>query len=158
MLFVSLFAWISPVFAQEKDLKSALELLEAVQLKVTFNETVNQSIDAQIKSNPLLAQYKEVMLKFFFKYMSWDSLKDEIAKIYASEFTSQELKELTTFYKTPVGKKAALLLPHLMNKGAELGMKRVQEHMPELRKMVEDESVRIKEKEKKEKPTESKGK
>ncbi|HSW60880.1 MAG TPA: DUF2059 domain-containing protein [bacterium] len=160
MLFVSLFAWISPVFAQEKvaekkDLSAAYEFLEAAQFKVTFDESVKQTIDMQIKSNPLIAQYREVMLKFLLKYMSWDSLKDEIASIYASEFTTQELKELTAFYKTPVGKKASLLLPRLMNKGGELGMKKVQEHSPELKKMLEEESIRLKDQQK---PVEPAGK
>jgi hypothetical protein len=33
------------------------------------------------------------------------NLKNEAAKVYASHFTEQELKEIAAFYKTPLGKK-----------------------------------------------------
>ena len=32
-------------------------------------------------------------------------LKDEIAKLYAARFTEAELKEMLTFFKSPLGKK-----------------------------------------------------
>ncbi len=45
------------------------------------------------------------MKALFAKYMNWASLKDDMVKIYMAEFTAPELKELTAFYQTPVGKK-----------------------------------------------------
>ena len=124
---------------------AAIELLESMQLEITFEKTIESAVDLQVKQNPSIAPYRKVMLEFFSKYMSWESLKDEMAQIYVDAFTIQELKELTAFYKTPVGKKAALLMPQLMTKGGELGMKRVQEHMPELQLMIAEEHRRIEE-------------
>jgi uncharacterized protein len=100
-------------------------------------------VDMQIKANAQIAPFRQVMLDFFAKYMSWDAMKDDMAKIYVEEFTLQELKDLTAFYKTPTGQKAALRVPQLMNKGADLGMRRVQDHMPELQKAVQDEAKRL---------------
>jgi hypothetical protein len=37
---------------------------------------------------------------------------DEMAKIYSTDFTEKELKELVTFYKTPLGKKLLEQEPH----------------------------------------------
>ena len=100
-------------------------------------------IDIQLQQNPAIAPFKQVMLDFFSKYMSWESLKDDIAEIYLEEFSIQELKELTAFYKTPTGQKAALRVPQLMSKGGELGMRRVQEHMPELQEMIAKEAEKM---------------
>lgn len=122
---------------------AALELLESMQVEITFEKTIESAVDLQVKQNPSIAPYRKVLLEFFSKYMSWDSLKDEMARIYVDAFTIQELKELTAFYKTPVGRKAALLVPQLMTKGGEMGMKRVQEHMPELQLMIAEEHKRI---------------
>jgi hypothetical protein len=36
---------------------------------------------------------------------------EQMAKIYANDFTEQELKDLTTFYKTPLGQKVLLQEP-----------------------------------------------
>lgn len=139
----------------DKTHAAAQELLEAMQIDDTFNKTIEASVDMQIQQNPMIAPYREVMLKFFAKYMSWESLKDDVAKIYTDEFTAEELKELTAFYKTPTGTKAALRLPVLMNKGAQLGISRVQEHMGELQQMIQEESKRIAEEKKAQKTVES---
>jgi len=134
--------------AKEKEVEklhteAALELLEAMQLDITFKKTIESSVDMQIKGNPQMTPYREVLLGFLSKHMSWNSLKDEMAQIYVDAFTIQELKELTAFYATPVGKKAALLMPQLVAKGGELGMKRVQDNMAELQLMIAEKSKRM---------------
>jgi hypothetical protein len=39
-------------------------------------------------------------------------------------------------------------MPVLMSKGEQIGIKRVQENMPELQRMIKDESERIEQREK----------
>ena len=77
------------------------------------------------------------MKTFLGKYMSWASLKDDMAKIYMSEFSETELNELNKFYQTPLGKKTVQRMPALMAKGAEMGQKRIQEHLPELQATIQ---------------------
>jgi hypothetical protein len=47
-------------------------------------------------------------------------------------FNEAEARELTAFYRTPLGRKASHEMPLLLQRGAEVGSARVQEHMPEL--------------------------
>jgi hypothetical protein len=93
---------------------------------------IDQMLAMQIKQNPAIAPYETEMKSFLKKYMSWAGLKDDMIKIYADEFTEAELGELSAFYQTPLGKKTLQKMPTLMAKGAELGQRRVQEHLPEL--------------------------
>jgi hypothetical protein len=95
-------------------------------------ESIDQMLAMQVQQNPALAQFQPQMKAFLSKYMSWASLKDDMARIYMAEFTEAELKELTKFYETPLGKKTIQKMPGLMAKGAEIGQKRVQDHLPEL--------------------------
>ena len=44
---------------------------------------------------------------------------DGMAKIYAGEFTEQELKDLLTFYKAPLGKKLLAVEPRAVNASLE---------------------------------------
>ena len=129
--------------AEKLHTEAALKLFEAMQLNITYEKSIESTVDMQIKSNPAIGPYRKVMLEFFSKYMSWNSLKDDMAQIYVEIFTIQELQELTAFYTTPVGKKAALLMPQLMTKGGELGIKRVQDNMAELQIMIAEEDKRI---------------
>jgi len=124
----------------EKQMAAAQELLMAMHLDKTFGESLQNMVDMQIRQNPQIAPFRQVMLDFFAKYMSWEAVRDDMAKIYAEEFTVEELKDLITFYKTPTGQKAAMKLPQLMNKGAELGMRRVQDHVQELQQAIAAEA------------------
>jgi hypothetical protein len=148
-LLCSLAVWVNSSAAQEAKsdkahLAAAHELFQAMQFEKTFAKTIEATVDMQVKANPMIAPYKKVMMEFFSKYMSWSSLKADMAKIYISEFTIQEIRELTAFYRTPVGTKAALRMPELMRKGGDLGMKRVQKHMPELQQMIAAEMAKKK--------------
>jgi hypothetical protein len=123
---------------QKSHRKAAEELLKVLNMDKQLQSAIDQTLDLQIKANPGIAEYRDVMKKFFSKHMSWDSLKEDIITIYTDAFTEEELNEITKFYKTPVGKKLVEKNPELMGKGMQLGVKRVQENQGELRQMLED--------------------
>jgi uncharacterized protein len=56
---------------------------------------------------------------------------------YTQEFTEPELKKLTDFYKTPVGKKANEKMPQRVFIAGQIGLKQAQAHQTELRQMLE---------------------
>ena len=60
-----------------------------------------------LPTNPQLAQpLNEVAAELRKQYEpKRNEIIDEVAKIYAQHFTEQELKDLVTFYKSPLGKK-----------------------------------------------------
>ena len=91
----------------------------------------------QVQQNPAIAPYRTEMKAFLSKYMSWASMKDDMVKLYVNEFTEAELKELSAFYQTPIGKKSLQKMPTLMAKSAEMAQRRVQEHLPELQASIE---------------------
>jgi len=49
--------------------------------------------------------------RFLTKYVNWASVKEDTITAYTQEFTEPELKKLTEFYKTPLGKKASEKMP-----------------------------------------------
>lgn len=116
--------------------KKALELLGVMDMEATLNATIDNMMDIQMQQNPQLAQFEDVMRAFFAKYFSYDSLKDDLAAIYADAFSKKELDDLIAFYKTETGKKTIKVLPELQQKGAMLGMERVTEHQAELQMML----------------------
>ena len=120
--------------------KAAEQMLTLMDMQSVMTRSVDEMLKAQIQANPTIAPYETVMKQFFAKYMSWDSLKPDIVKLYMKEFTEAELAELTAFYQTPTGKKAVQSMPNLMSKGAQLGVQRVQQHMPELQAAIAEEA------------------
>jgi hypothetical protein len=143
LIIVIAFGQMTPVRASEQTHKQAAEsLLALMDMDKLMSESIDQMLEMQVKQNPAIGQFKEEMKKFLSKYMSWAAMKEDMVKIYASEFTEQELKELLAFYQTPLGRKTVAKMPKLMAKGAELGQQRVQEHLPELQKAIQEQATK----------------
>src|SRR5262249_8056641 len=122
-----------------KSHKEAAEALhKAMKMDRTMDAAIDELIDLQIKANPQLTKYKDVMKKFYNKHIRYVKLKDDFVKMYTEAFTEKELKDLTTFYKTPVGRKLLKKQPGLMQKVADLGLKKVRKNQAELQKMIEE--------------------
>lgn len=138
LLVALLFLSPSAARADEASHRKAAEaLLGMMGMESLLSQSVDQMLAIQAQQNPALAPYKEQMRAFLGKYMSWASLKDDMAKVYMTEFSEAELNELNKFYQTPLGKKTVQRMPVLMAKGAEMGQKRVQEHLPELQAAIQ---------------------
>lgn len=120
--------------------QAAEELLRYTNVEKQLQGAIEQTVDIQVKANPQLAPRAGVLKKFFSKYMSWESLKDDIIKIYTDAFTENELKQITAFYKTPVGKKMLERTPEIMGKSMQLGVRRVQENQADLIRMLKEDS------------------
>lgn len=116
----------------QEEYDAAYELLEAMQVPAQMKQTIDGVVEMQLQANPQLVPYKSIFTAFFNKYMSFEALKKQLADIYLDTFSVAELKELTAFYKSPVGKKAASKTAELALRGAALGQKAVQDHQLEL--------------------------
>lgn len=116
--------------------QAAEALFKALDYAKSYDETIQRLVDSQIQQMPVLAPYKPEMLAFLNKYMSWDSIKEEVIVMYSETFTAQELRELAAFYQTPLGKKALKKMPELVAKGAAMGQQRVQAHEAEFEAMI----------------------
>lgn len=131
-------------FANSEAEVEAAKLMKVMDMDKVMNDSMSNMVDIQIQQQPTLAPFKSVMMKFFKKHMSWESLEFEFIYIYSQAFTAQELRELTAFYETPTGKKTIEKMPQLMAQGAQIGAARVQENMPELQAMIKEEAERLK--------------
>jgi len=130
-----------PAYAATKSHKKAAEtLLTTSGLETSMERMITQMVDLQLKQKPAMTPYREIMLTFFNKYLGYKNIKNDFVDIYTAEFTEKELKEITAFYQSPVGKKTIGKMPALMNKGAQLGMSKVKSHMNELRDMIQAEA------------------
>lgn len=129
----------TPTFSPSH-LKSAEQFLIATGINTQFEDIVGTMINTSSAQVPedKRAQFVSVMKAFMAKYYSWDVLKPDLAKIYASEFTENELTQLTTFYNSPLGKKVGSKTPLLLQKGVALGQQTIANHKPELEQMMKD--------------------
>lgn len=118
--------------------KAAEQLLIVMEVDKNLPLLAEQLVESQLKQNPGLASQRDTFQKFFNKYLSWESVKSETITAYTQEFTEPELKKLTEFYKTPVGKKASEKMPKLVFLSGQIGLKKAQANQAELLQMIEE--------------------
>lgn len=133
----------SLVSADPASEKEATKLLDSMKMDSMLEQSMSQMLNLQIQQNPALGPYKAVMLEFLGKHMSYESLKDDLVKMYAEAFTAAELIKINEFYSTDVGQKAIEKMPELMTKGGMIGASRVQENLGELQDMIKAEDERL---------------
>jgi len=121
-------------------MKAAEDMLLAqgadVQYQKNFDVIIKQ-FSAQIPADKQ-AKFAEVMKAFLNKYASWDILKHDMFVMYAREFTEDELKQLTAFYKSPVGMKLNQKQPEILQASMTIGQQGVMAHQAEMQQMVAD--------------------
>ncbi len=107
-------AWPHQASAQQPSAASiaaANEILDAKGSMILFEPLVpgviEQAKNVFLQTNPNLSKDLNEVAANLRKQLGLrlGNLKNEAAKIYASHFSEQELKEIAAFYKTPLGKK-----------------------------------------------------
>ena len=113
---------------------AATELMQVMKMDKLMAQSTATMVDGMMTRLPPQARKRDKLIAFFSKHVGWETLKDDFIKNYTQAFTSEELRELVKFYKTPTGQKALQTIPALMQKSAMTGQKRVQAALPELLK------------------------
>ena len=115
---------------------AARDLLGALEMQSLLIKGFDASIEAQVQANPAMAQLKDVLIEWGHKYMTWEVLEPKFIALYTETFTETELREMSAFYRTPTGQKAARTMPEMFEKGMKIGLDLANEHQPELEKAI----------------------
>ncbi|HEY1249887.1 MAG TPA: DUF2059 domain-containing protein [Thermoanaerobaculia bacterium] len=111
---------------------AARDLFKALKLEETLPTTTAAMVDSEVAHNPALAPYRDVMLTWLRKYMTWDAMLPELTQLYSDTYTEGEMKALALFYSSPLGQKTIAKTPELLTRTAALGAKVSQPHTAEL--------------------------
>ncbi len=111
--------------AADADPKVTMELVQLVTPQESYQAMITQMTTQMLASMqgaggkvPPDAQGK--MARAVADALPYNDLATWTVEIYSAKFTTEEIKQLIAFYKTPVGKKAAKLLPEI---SGEVGKK-----------------------------------
>ncbi|HFQ62489.1 MAG TPA: DUF2059 domain-containing protein [Epsilonproteobacteria bacterium] len=122
---------------------AALTLLATMNMKESYEGMIKRITQMQIQASPQLKAIEPAIEAFFTKFMGWEAQRGDIAALYAKNYTTKELQELTKFYQTPLGQKTVQLMPQLAAASAQIGQNKMMQHMPEMKAMIEAELKKI---------------
>jgi hypothetical protein len=101
--------------------KAAHDFLNAIRAKENF-ENAMKGVLASMKDEDVKAVAQQMLGDF-----GWDSINDDMARLYVEQFSESELKELAAFFNTPTGQKYARKIPLLTKRAKEIGIKCMSE-------------------------------
>ena len=115
-------------------LAAAVEFLEAKGTPQLLERTCRTMLEKQIAAAPELAAHRDKLLEFYRGAFGFAALKDDLAAIYAREYTEAELRELARFYRSPLGQKSVAVEQKLVPEFAALLERKVREKAAAMRK------------------------
>lgn len=125
-------------------IKAAEKLADVIDLKAQMSNGFEammpmiNNMSAKMKLNPADAKELEgIFRSWFMEDFDHAKIFSETIKLYAENFTEEELTGLVAFYESPLGRKSLTALPQLMKKGAQLGMAEGQAKQDKLRARLE---------------------
>ena len=140
VLAACLFAIAAPVAAQTVPTshdQAARELIQVLDMEKQHESSFETMLAGVGGTNPAMAEVHGLFMDFFKEFMSWKVLEPEFVRIYREAFSEADLRELTAFYKSPIGRKYSAAAPQLMKQSVAVSQKLMQQHMPELQRRIE---------------------
>jgi hypothetical protein len=139
---------VSPVAAQPAPadtVSAARELITIMRATDQLKQmlpTIMQALKPAIaQGRPQVERDLDTLMPVLLDSMSsrLGELVDQMAGVYARNFTSDEIRQLTTFYRTPVGQKFLEKMPTVMQESMSLGQAFGQKVAGELQtRMIEE--------------------
>jgi len=125
-VIAALIAGAPAAFAQQPSpvaMTTAKEIMKTSGAMALFNPlipgVIEQAKNLYLQQNPGLAKdLNEIAAKLRADLVPrMDELTNEMAKLYATHFTEQELKDVLAFYRTPTGTKLLAEQPKIADEG-----------------------------------------
>ncbi len=123
--------------------QAAAELLDLMKVSQDLESTVGALVDGQIRANPQIEPFRDVMLEWTARYFNWEVIGPQMLDLYMRTFTEAELRDLTAFYRTPTGRKSLEKMPALLQEGMKIGEEVAQQHRGELEVMIKARAKEI---------------
>jgi hypothetical protein len=97
----------------------------ADQIKTIVPLVMQQMKPAIVQNRPQVAQAYDAIVPLMLEIMNSqiEAFVDALAIVYARNFTTDELREIAIFYRTPAGQKLLKTLPVVMQETMVLGQK-----------------------------------
>ena len=119
-------------------------LLEASKATNSFDKIWPTLFETLKRTQPSVPEEAwDSIDKEFRGYFSSDELLNQLAAVYARNFTEAELNQIATFYETPLGKRLVEGMPTVTSECFQIGFKAGKDMMERALKRLKDRGYKI---------------
>ncbi len=108
-----------------------------IQVQQAFEQRFAEAGSPEAKK-ALVQTYQAKAKASLDKAVGWDKLKPDMVKLYTTNFSEQELKDLIAFYQSPLGKKVQETMPRVTQQSAQMAEEKLKAAVPEVNKLLAD--------------------
>ncbi|VVN65771.1 DUF2059 domain-containing protein [Pseudomonas fluorescens] len=113
-----------------------------MQVQQMFAQRFEQTKAPESKK-ALLETYQAKANAALDQAIGWNKLKPDMVKLYTSNFSETELKDLVAFYKSPLGKKVLEKMPQLTQQSAQMTQAKLESAVPVVNKLLADMTAEL---------------
>lgn len=121
-----------------RHLQKTIALLELMGAEKLMLRGFSESMAMQLKASPQLVPFAGVIEAWAKEVMTWENVREPLARLYTDAFTEEEIDGLTTFYRSPLGQKLKDVQPELAARGMEVGRKLADARRDELVRRLDE--------------------
>ena len=107
----------------EKAMPAMMRAQAASMIQNDASLSAGQKRDAMAKVDKVLPGVAQALNQMFHDPALVDEMLAEMVPLYANNFTAAEIRELTAFYATPLGRKMMTMMPKLSAESMALSQK-----------------------------------
>ena len=113
-----------------------------MQVQQMFSQRFAQA-QAPDSKKAVLESYQAKANAALDQAIGWNKLKPDMIKLYTSNFSETELRDLVKFYQSPLGKKVLEKMPQVTQQSAQLTQQKLESAVPVVNKLLADMTAEI---------------
>lgn len=103
--------------------------IENMFLNISDDESYNKA------QKEIVTKYRGQVSDILKSEMVWDKIENDVIDVYMASFTEKELKDMTAFYKTPLGQTMIEKMPEVMLSSAEIARQQMRYVIPQVKQL-----------------------
>ena len=118
--------------------QAVYELFEAQGMREQMDHIRIVMLENQLKESPGLVGCMYELNQFYLRCAGYEALKNDLAEIYLKHFSPDEIRQITKFYLSPVGRKMKAVSAEILLEANELAKKRMEAEIPNFLKDLKE--------------------
>ncbi|MGV8917422.1 MAG: DUF2059 domain-containing protein [Pseudomonas sp.] len=113
-----------------------------MQVQQMFQQRFEES-KAPDSQKAVLETYQAKASAALDQAIGWEKIRPDMVKLYTSNFTEAELKDLIAFYQSPLGKKVQAKMPEILMQSNQLAQGKLESAVPVVNKLLADMTAQL---------------
>lgn len=149
VLFCAFILLILPAMAsageKERLAEELMVLTQMDKISVQIQNQLSRNLDETMKQFKIpdhqkvrAVEFHKRMNKMILDEVSWDRMKQDYVKLFAEVYSTDELREIVTFHKSPIGQVMIEKQPVLIEKSMMMSQKKMKGLIPKMENMLDE--------------------